>query len=58
MKKETFTSINDIVSIPECKVMSLQQIKENKITGNNTKENLFVSLEMAEKTGARLTAIM
>ena len=58
VKKETFTSINDIVSIPECKVMSLQEIKENKITGDNTKESLFVSLEMAKKTETRFTAIM
>lgn len=38
--------------------MSLQEIKENKITGDNTKESLFVSLEMAKKTETRFTAIM
>ena len=58
VKKEAFTSINDIVSIPECKVISLQEAKENKITGSNTKESLFVSLETAEKAGTRLTAMM
>lgn len=56
--EESFTCIDDIVSVPECKVINLQEIKENRIAGNNTKESLFISLDMVEKVENRLTAIM